>query len=112
MSAKLPQVYANIYAFMRAHRITLGRQLPWRLTERQVGEINGLPNSRGILTATNGILCYIEQEREGRVELFLGHLQWFVADGGETGETIASRPAHKPAPQPSKRVRNLIDLYQ
>lgn len=49
----------------------------WRFTKRIVGEINGLPQSRGVLVATNGILCRIE-----RVALppFEGHLDAFVSD--------------------------------
>lgn len=51
----------------------------WRTTPRLAGEINGLPASRGVLVATNGILCLIEQA-DG---LYEGHLQWFEPDGSQ-----------------------------
>lgn len=50
---------------------------PWKMTKRTVGEIVGIPGSRGILVATNGIDCYIE--RLGN-DLFYGHLAWFVQE--------------------------------
>ncbi len=111
MNAKLPQPYASIYSFARAHSITFPRTEGfWRLTERVVGQVNGLPTSRGILTATNGILCYIEQETDGRVGTFLGHLEWFVADSGQTGAEIAAKPTTQR--KPSQREINLLNAYE
>lgn len=85
---KLPQKYANVYQFADAAGVLFTKNSHWRLTERLVGEIVGLPNSRGILTATDGIQCYIE--REGTFP-FHGHVQWFVPDNGESVEAVISR---------------------
>lgn len=48
-----------------------------RIDDQLLGEVNGLPESRGRVVATNGILCYIE-----RVDRFpfLGHYESFVPD--------------------------------
>lgn len=51
--------------------------LNWRLTSRLTGEIQGLPGSRGVLVATNGVLCLIDT---GANWLFEGHFRFFVPD--------------------------------
>lgn len=61
---------------MTLNAITLPRNEHWRLTPRVVGEIHALPGSNGILTATNGILCYIERAENS---LFLGHIDHFIS---------------------------------
>lgn len=48
----------------------------WRLTKPLIGAIHGIPSSRGILRATNGILCIIEQP----TRFFVGHREHFVTD--------------------------------
>ena len=97
MSAHLQQAYRSVTCFQRAHGITWPAHEVWRLTEREMGEIVGLPGSRGILTATNGILYYIEQEIEGRVCTYLGHIEWFVADSGKSSDTLSTGRKAKPA---------------
>jgi len=77
--SSLVPLYSSIIDFFECNNITVGRNEEWRLTERLHGEIQGLPGSRGFLTATNGILCYVEQHSR----LFLGHLHWFVTDKNE-----------------------------
>ena len=51
--------------------------LGWRLVDRAQGEINGLPNSRGTLIATDGMTCLIIGEDGG---LYFGHYDFFVED--------------------------------
>ena len=51
------------------------RMLPVR--EQTAGEVIGLPLSRGILRATNGVLCYIERA-DGSV--IMNHIQHWKAD--------------------------------
>lgn len=112
MSASLTQPYATIYSFARAHGITFSKSEGfWRLTDRLVGQINGLPGSRGVLTATDGILCYIEQERDGRVHLFSGHIQRFVADSGERADAIVVK-AQKPISTRTQREINILNAYE
>jgi hypothetical protein len=104
MTLHLSQTYTSIYAFQRAHGITWPATEAWRLTERVLGEIVGLPGSRGILTATNGILCYIEQESFGRVETYLGHIQWFLPDGAKEPVDVEAlvRQPKKPSSRQAK----------
>jgi hypothetical protein len=52
----------------------------WRITPKQLGEINGLPHSRGFRVASNGIFCAIQRE-DGT--LFLGHDCHFTAEAEE-----------------------------
>ena len=112
MSASLTQPYATIYFFARTHGINFSKSEGfWRLTDRLVGQINGLPGSRGVLTATDGILCYIEQERDGRVELFAGHIQWFIADSGESSDRIVEK-ATKPRTEKEQRTINILNAYE
>lgn len=75
----IPQHYASIDDFARVHKLTLGKRgtQAWRLCERALGSIHGLPTSVGILTATDGIMCYIER-LDGT--LFCGHLASFEAE--------------------------------
>jgi hypothetical protein len=63
----------------------------WRLTDFLYGQINGLSFSRGFLTATNGVRCFILR-LDG--SLYDGHLQWFVVDEISSEETkrIANEP--------------------
>ena len=69
-----PQKYRSVYEFLHHHKLTVSKKgPPWRLTERLVGSIHGLPQSFGHLTATNGILCYIENN----IGVYLGHMAWF-----------------------------------
>ena len=68
----------------------------WRRTKRIVGQVNGIPGSRGVMVATNGILCQIEQS--GPVP-FIGHIAWFVPDD----KTIDIEHAVKHPAAPLKR---------
>lgn len=74
--AKAIQPYPTVWDFFSAHGLPAYRG-DWRLTEYQTGEIKGIPTSRGWLTATNGIECFIKRD-DG--SLFRGHLDWFMAD--------------------------------
>jgi hypothetical protein len=108
-ASALPQRYANASQFFAVHRLTHPATEYWRLCERHLGEIVGLPGSRGILECTNGILCYISQENGN---LFLGHVQWFEADSGESGEEIVERSdAKRRKPQIERKPSRLETEY-
>lgn len=47
------------------------------MTKRVLGQIRGLPESRGFLMATNGVMCVIERET---LFPYQGHVEWFVPD--------------------------------
>ena len=50
----------------------------WRMVnDTPTGEINGIPASRGLLVATNGVECLI---RQGADSWFLGHYDFFRRD--------------------------------
>lgn len=54
----------------------------WRIVPAKVGEINGLPTSRGQVVATDGIRCIII--RGGNIDkILIGHLEWFRPDKEE-----------------------------
>lgn len=68
-----------------------------RLTDPEIGEIEGLPHSRGQLLATDGIRCIILR---GDNSVFFGHIHWWIADdpleqpsGIHTGTTKSPRKA-------------------
>jgi hypothetical protein len=70
------------------------------LDAQVVGQINGLPTSRGILRATNGILCLIEQP----TGWFEGHLQHFVPDDSGADQRAAVMALLK-QPKPKKPLQ-------
>lgn len=84
--------YASFIAFRKERHCLLpsSKDDNWRLTDRICGQIHGIPGSRGILTATNGILCVIEQDANVN---FLGHIAWFVADRDEEQQTVENEKA-------------------
>lgn len=57
----LPPFYSNIDEFFAEHHITYPKREQWRLTERAFGEVHGLAQIRGWLTATNGMLAFVER---------------------------------------------------
>ncbi len=59
--------------------------LGWRLTEVRVGEIVGLPKSRGFIVATDGMLCIILQPTGH----YIGHVKWFTPDEVEESEVAS-----------------------
>jgi hypothetical protein len=86
--------------FMRKWRITIPHSEfdNWRMlpSEEQVpGVINGLPESKGIVRATNGILCYIEVYGGGFP--YLGHYEFFVKeDGGPRYQVLTKSRGGRP----------------
>jgi hypothetical protein len=99
---ELPQKYRSLSHFVGANLLTLPRDQVWRLTPRLLGQVNGLPTSHGVLTATNGIDCYIEQEND---QLFLGHVGWFIADSGKSVKSIVQRTESTSDTQHRKLLR-------
>lgn len=72
----------------------------WRMhREETIGQINGLPETRGALVATNGVLCFIRQAKGH----FLGHLDFFVPDPRERSEP-SERKERKPRKEKSAQA--------
>ena len=109
--AKLFNQFSSVDDFKKAYKTNLPKPYDWRLIEPMVGEINGIPTSRGIAVATNGILVAIMQN-DGIV---FGHLDWFVKDveqpineanAGSTDSVVTHNPIS------SKRKSNkLFDTF-
>ena len=112
---ELSQKYSDVQQFAKAHGILLpsAKVSYWRLTKRIVGQINGIPSIRGILTATNGILCFIESE--AGVPL-LGHIGWFEPDQADDREDVANECAQENAPArrwvASKQKMQILNMFQ
>lgn len=95
------QPYSSLDQFAAAHRLVLPRG-HWRLTHRQVGWIHGLETSSfGHLTATNGVLCYVEQ---GGGSVFLGHIQNWVQFKDEESAPVQTTK------QASKKVKEFAEF--
>lgn len=104
----LTQRYPSLLHFMEEHSLTLPTKEEWRLTERILGEVNGIPTSYGILTATNGILCYIEQA-DG--SLFgPAHIAFFIARRSEQQQVINSLCTLKTKTSQSRKTCDISDL--
>lgn len=101
---ELPQRYSSISMFCNAHGIPIPRKGDWRLTDRVRGNISGVPNSDGILTATDGILCFIEQE----YRVFCGHVEHFIEDKEQSNDFGSIAKGTKGAT--SRKVRVLAEF--
>ena len=71
--------HRSVAEFFALNAMPIPRDGDWRLTDYDLGEINGLPRSRGRVVATNGIMCYIQQE----TGLYLGHFTAWIPDHKE-----------------------------
>ena len=79
-------------AFANEHKLLLSANTNWRMLpddEQRPGQIHALPGSHGIVRATNGVYCLIEQP--GKAELFLGHIDNWVPDKEHRASTGTSR---------------------
>lgn len=103
------QPFSDVVVFAAHHKILLPNdsKYPWRLTKRIVGEVNGIPTSHGVLVATNGIECFIEQGEA----LFRGHILWFVPDDLEDLEALSEeRASNFPSPR-EQRIKKQLEIY-
>ena len=66
--------------------------LGWRLVNAAIGQVSGVPKSRGKVVATNGMMCIIQTEDGG---FYFGHWNWFERDEAEEIEG-ASPSANRP----------------
>lgn len=97
------QTFNSLDAVRETFRVLLPRPYEWRLLKQPiVGEINGLPESRGIAIATNGIIVAIQQNES----LFFGHLDFFVEDEDESDhcEAVGNSKGRK-------RVERLFESF-
>ena len=109
MTTPFQQQFSDVLVLAENFKTTLPKddKYPWRLTKRIVGEINGIPTSRGVLVATNGIECFIEQGKN----LFRGHLQWFLPDDFEDLGELSEIRASKLPGKREARIRKELEVY-
>lgn len=96
---------SKVLQFFASYNMTIPRtQTFWRMTEKVVGEINGLANSRGVIAVTDGLSCFIVR---GDNSLFQGHAMWFVPDdkGVDVEELIGDQSRKK-----ARKIAKEIDV--
>lgn len=111
--------YRSIVDLQERHRLLLPHNEDWRLTPPYpVGQITALPETHGRLICTNGVLCYVLLDTymtkpDHKVDLFLGHIQWFMTDASEARQLVESytTPALRPVPQPRATLDVLKARY-
>lgn len=92
------QTFSSVTAIKQAFGITLPKPYDWRLLSPcVVGEMNALPNMRGVAVATNGILVAILQN----ATIIIGHLDYFVAD---QEQAVPKALVGKKSPKPTRKV--------
>ena len=100
----------NAIQFFTRHGLPLPRKGDWRVTKRIIGAIHGLPRSHGILCATDGVLCLIEQGGNSD-RLFQGHLQFFVPDAKDDAEYVDEVRATAKTPKRDLRAERVRREY-
>lgn len=90
----------QLMQWLAKHGLTQSKKLlGWRLASEQLGEIIGLPLSRGRLMATNGIDCLIETEIG---TIYKGHVAFFIHDEVENEESTTT------VKEPKTRAKKLM----
>jgi len=69
------------------------QKLGWRLVDPSQGEVNALPNTRGTMIATDGVMCIIRTEDD---RVLLGHFDWFNKDKKESEQSSTAKRKTKP----------------
>ena len=97
------QHFTSIDKLKEYFKTPLPKPYDWRLMSPcLIGQINALPGSRGTAIATNGILVAIIQNDA----LFIGHIDFFVADLEQPIENISK------AKLVTKRSRKQEDITE
>ena len=106
--AKVAYQFQSVDDFKRTFKSSLPKPYDWRLIKPMVGEINGIPTSRGIAVATNGIIVAIMQN-DGIV---FGHLDWFVKDAEQpVGDVNAGATVQSTAKISHRKTNKLFDTF-
>lgn len=93
----IPNPFASIYELCRELELSPRKLSHWRLVKCELGEINGLPKSRGLLVAASGPECLIWA---GGTTHYIGHRDWWVREIEEPTERVK---------QPKKD--RLVDIF-
>lgn len=80
-STKAYYVDTEVLLFFSKHDMPVPKtDTFWRTTDAVLGEISGVPTSRGVIRVTDGMVCWIERSNGS---LFRGHASWFMPDDEE-----------------------------
>lgn len=113
-----PNPFASISELWQRLGTTPPSWLIWRLTNYKLGMVNGIPNSRGRLVATDGVMCVILQDNIDKnedVNYFLGHISAWVDEEKFQVDTINNDNNNSPAsnstkPRKPRKVSTGIEL--
>jgi hypothetical protein len=96
------RTHNRLTEWLKSSGVLLKDSHRWRTIEPPIhGEINGIPTSRGTLVAASlDGLCYIQQP----TGLFLGHIDWFIADHVDETEEVKSELNLKPKQTKAERL--------
>lgn len=86
----MARTYQDPSHFFGTHGMPIPKSGDWRIVDRELGEVNGLPQSRGHVVITNGIMCYIELS-DGT--LYEGHFTAWVPD--KAPAAVSGKPSRK-----------------
>lgn len=87
-----PNPYRDVWHFFKENHLPSFKG-DWRLTEYELGHINGLPKSYGRVVATNGIMCYIQIAPD---VLYYGHFTAWIPDEIESTKVTSPKVSKKP----------------
>jgi len=79
----------------------------WRLSPCELGEINGIPGSRGLIVATDGMMCLIYRSDDS---WFIGHKEYWIPDEVEIDENELSKVVKEPKTKKRKASVEEIDV--
>lgn len=103
--------FVSFQQFARAYGVLVKHSRDWRLVHHTrfgaVGQIHGLPNSRGQLIATDGIECFIIR---GDGSIFIGHIDFFVDDKEQDLSTMKVKEVKVKTAKP-KHDEQAMSIY-
>lgn len=110
-TGELKQHYPSLFSLVRHHKVMLpAPKETWRLLQQPcLGNINGLPDFRGIAVATNGIIVAIEDPVMDL--LFFGHLEWFVKENDNASDLDVVIKAKRPSKKKDSKLDELFADY-
>ena len=104
------QPHESLVQVKNVFNVVLPKPHDWRLLNPAiVGEINGLPRSRGVAIATNGILVAIKQNED---QLFIGHLEYFVPDEDSGAEGVIQSRLSPVSKKTTKTRKPKVDIEE
>lgn len=99
--------FQSVAAMQKSLAVLLPKPDEWRLLQPAlVGQINALPETRGLALATNGIHVLILQENK---QCF-GHIDWFVADEDQPVKDLTVTA--KTVKEPKKATKKVVDMME